>query len=555
MENLELFRQLGNRLRELEISDFHFKSIVGMNAYNQYVLENRIPALMKLSENSSSENIFYKFFLLGKETTASELQNLLGETIFVALLEHNFIEYFDVSDKNLDLDGNLQDSVYFSPKINISCYNLENNKDTVPIYVISDLKRISTNSNIDNEYVMSIGGASKSLAKMIIKDNAFRQYFDENIDNPTAVDIGCGSGIQALILAKLGYETYATDISEKALMYTNYNAVLNDVEITTICGSLFEPLENLDCKFDLIVSNPPFVITAEQVRKNNKYTYRDGGMKNDDLLMHFISNVSAFLKEKGIATFLGNWEERYDLPKFDDKHENKLLKAIPNNTDIWVIKRQEQTPEEYVKLWMDDAQSLKNSKEEYENKYCLWLEDFKNRNIENISFGYFILQKSKGTETVWKKIENGIQYLHQPTGEVVLKTLVAKENLFKIRKNSSRDIFDYKYLRPSHVTEERYYIPGQSDPHSIYMVQGGSLGRKKQLTSLEAAFIGACDGELTASQICEAIAYLLVTQNNNESDDSQFNADTEKENILNGIIEEIANFIETSLIEGFLEVI
>lgn len=539
----------GAILKTLKVSETAFKNKVGLNAYNQYLLENRVPALMKLSETTSPENTFYTFFVLGKPVTKTQLSELLGAEIIEEFTANNFIEKVQQEIETT-----------YSPKISINFYELSTSENkTETIHVISDIKRIATNQNLDDEYVMNIGGASKSLAKTIIKEKDFRKYFvGKQTHTPKALDIGCGSGIQALILAKLGYETYATDISEKALQYTKYNALINNVEIKTIKGSLFEPIQELGIKFDLIVSNPPFVITAEKIRENNKYTYRDGGMKHDELLMSFIKQVPEHLEEKGISIFLGNWEETY-TPETPQTWEQKFLNIIPKNTDTWIIKRQTQKPEEYVKLWMDDAQNYKLNPTEYENQYSTWLQDFIDRKVTEISFGYFILQKSSEQKT-WIKLENGSQYLHSPTGNTILQTLVTKENLrnYKAQTQNTENtsIFDLTYTRAKDVTEERYYIPGQSDPHSIYMAQGANLGRKKQLTSLEAGFLGASDGQLSAKQICEAIAYLLTiqTQNTETTDNNPNNQETLKQEIYQNIKAELESFIINSTEEGFFKI-
>jgi len=80
----------------------------------------------------------------------------------------------------------------------------------------------------------------------------------------TALDLGCGCGIQALYLATHAGRVVATDLSSRACALTQFNAALNEAVIDVREGSLFEPVEGET--FDLIVTNPPFVITPDSVR-------------------------------------------------------------------------------------------------------------------------------------------------------------------------------------------------------------------------------------------------------------------------------------------------
>ena len=77
----------------------------------------------------------------------------------------------------------------------------------------------------------------------------------------TAADIGTGCGVQALLLARHAERVIATDISARALHLTALGAALaGATNIDLRQGSLLEPLTE---DVDLLVSNPPFVITPQ----------------------------------------------------------------------------------------------------------------------------------------------------------------------------------------------------------------------------------------------------------------------------------------------------
>jgi len=99
----------------------------------------------------------------------------------------------------------------------------------------------------------------------------------------SVLDIGTGSGCIAIALARSlpKAKVTAVDISAAALAVAERNAVRNCVKIRFLHGSLLEPV-NGQC-FDLIVSNPPYIPTADidklepEVRSGDPYGALDGG--------------------------------------------------------------------------------------------------------------------------------------------------------------------------------------------------------------------------------------------------------------------------------------
>lgn len=89
--------------------------------------------------------------------------------------------------------------------------------------------------------------------------------------NPTILDIGTGSGCIAITLKKeLECVVDAVDISDEALKVAKANAIKNDVKITFYKSNV---LRNVSKKFDVIISNPPYLNTDDDIMeivKNNE---------------------------------------------------------------------------------------------------------------------------------------------------------------------------------------------------------------------------------------------------------------------------------------------
>ncbi|MBA1204128.1 class I SAM-dependent methyltransferase [Pseudomonas capeferrum] len=104
----------------------------------------------------------------------------------------------------------------------------------------------------------------------------FAQFISDHLQHrfapvEHAVDIGCGSGIGALLIASAARHAQVTavDINPLALRYTTINAALAGLENVSVATS--DVLNGITGRFDLIVANPPYMFDAAE------RTYRHGG--------------------------------------------------------------------------------------------------------------------------------------------------------------------------------------------------------------------------------------------------------------------------------------
>lgn len=117
-------------------------------------------------------------------------------------------------------------------------------------------------------------------------------------DEISILDIGTGSGCIAISLAKNvpNAKVYALDVSEKALEVARQNAALNAVEIKWVEADILI-LKSLEMKFDIIVSNPPYVRNSEkkEISRNVK--------KHEPDIALFVSDENPLLFYEHIARF------------------------------------------------------------------------------------------------------------------------------------------------------------------------------------------------------------------------------------------------------------
>ena len=128
-------------------------------------------------------------------------------------------------------------------------------------------------------------------------------------------DVGTGSGAIAIALKKEedNLEVYASDISEEALEVAKLNARNNDCEITFLQGSMLDPYLEKGMKFDILVSNPPYIKTVERI-ESSVYDFEPhvalfGGSDGLKFYREILENAKAIMNDKGLIFF----EMGYDL--------------------------------------------------------------------------------------------------------------------------------------------------------------------------------------------------------------------------------------------------
>ena len=128
-------------------------------------------------------------------------------------------------------------------------------------------------------------------------------------------DVGTGSGAIAIALKKEEEKlnVYASDISKEALEVAKINARNNDADITFMSGSMLEPYIENNIKVDILVSNPPYIKTIENI-ESSVYDFEPhvalfGGEDGLKFYREIFENADKIINPKGLIFF----EMGYDL--------------------------------------------------------------------------------------------------------------------------------------------------------------------------------------------------------------------------------------------------
>ncbi|WP_375324713.1 peptide chain release factor N(5)-glutamine methyltransferase [Flagellimonas sp. GZD32] len=196
-----------------------------------------------------------------------------------------------------------------------------------------------------NENVLIPRPETEELVQWILDAERNRSVISTPLnDQPLRIlDIGTGSGCIAIALAKHlpKAKVYAIDVSEAALKVAKENAKNNGVEIAFIQQDILKSELEFELKFDIIVSNPPYVRELEklEIQKNVKdFEPHLALFVDDNNPLVFYDAIAQFSKrylvEKGILYFEINQylgEESAALLKAHNFSEIELRKDIFGN--------------------------------------------------------------------------------------------------------------------------------------------------------------------------------------------------------------------------------
>lgn len=169
--------------------------------------------------------------------------------------------------------------------------------------------------------------------------NFIKEYFNNKVK---ILDIGTGSGAIAISIKKeVNSEVYATDISKEALEVAKENAERNNVSINFINTNIYDGIKD---KFDIIISNPPYIRYDEEIDeivKNNEphialYADNNGLYFYEEIL----KNINSILNDKYLIAFEIGKDQGEDINKLKEKYlpdANIILKKDLEGRDRMIF--------------------------------------------------------------------------------------------------------------------------------------------------------------------------------------------------------------------------
>ncbi|QGJ71951.1 Hypothetical protein PBC10988_36640 [Planctomycetales bacterium 10988] len=336
---------------------------------------------------------------------------------------------------------------------------------------------------LSNYYVMGVASSTKTLSEITI-----RQPYEK------VLDLGCGSGLQALLCSNHSEFAIGIDQNPRAINLAKFNAALNGItNVEFRQGDLFQPVEGE--KFDLIVSNPPYVVSPP-----SDWIFRDGNRKDseregDAFCQMVVKEGAKYLNEGGYLEMLANWvhprEENWKVRLrgwFDD-----------TECDAWVMQAGEQSSPNYANLWIKDTTSEANRKATFDQ----WMEYYESLKVDRISAGCIVMRKRSRADNYFC-LEKMPDKWAKNAGNTIQRAFLFLDML---AKTSDEELLDTAFCRSPNIRLTQYLEPQEN---SWGLVQNqirvmDPLPSRADMDSVAMALLTQCNGDLPVRTILEGI--------------------------------------------------
>ena len=193
----------------------------------------------------------------------------------------------------------------------------------VPVQYINGVETFFAREFIVNQDVLIPRYETEELVEQILY--RIDDYFqDEDIIDVVDVGTGCGAIAISLDLEEKRTKVFATDISSQALEIAKQNNKELQANVSFIQGDMLEPLIEKNMKFDIFVSNPPYIPKQQEiqnvVKDNEPHIALFGGEDGLYFYRKIFKDVSKLLKDKALLAFEIGYDQKEDLEREVRKH-------------------------------------------------------------------------------------------------------------------------------------------------------------------------------------------------------------------------------------------
>lgn len=379
--------------------------------------------------------------------------------------------------------------------------------------VASDFTSDVTGRPTEADFVIGVARASLLLAQ-----------FTPRRTVRTTLDLGTGSGFHALHGSRHADRVVATDLCRRALNFAAFNARINGVENLELrAGSLYEPVA--DESFDLIVANPPFVMSPEST-----FTHRESGGVGDALSRQVLCEAVDRLNDGGCAAVALNWIHQ----NAEDWQQPVLDWLDGKDCDAWILRMQMFDPIGYASVWLQEERPIGGAA--FASALTAWVDYLQQLGAGAISLGIVLLRRRTAGRR-WRRAEviGSDVRAGSCSGQVVriFDNLDLLESLA-----DDRQLLDIPLsLAPDHRLDYQLAAEnGDWNLRSAHLRLTGGLGYTMQLERPATVLLAACDGTRPLSAAIHELAH-------------RFEADVEQ------ITPSVLTIARELLEKGFLEVV
>jgi methylase of polypeptide subunit release factors len=254
-------------------------------------------------------------------------------------------------------------------------------------------------------------------------------------------------------------------------------------------GDLFEPVSGQT--FDLILCNPPFVISPDL-----RTRYRDSGLPSDGISSSLVRTAPRFLRPGGFAQILINWAH----VKGQDWRERLHSWLEGSGCDAWVLRFETTEPDKYAAVWLSPQDGL----EAYTRSFEQWMAYYESEQIEAIGYGSMILRRRTSGPTWFA--HDDLPKASEACGEAVLRGFALRD--FLAANPEDQTLLANRFrLNPLAEVEQRLH-PGasgwQMTPGCVHLT--GGLTFALQVDNLGMSLLGCIRGDKPLGMVLTELA-------------------------------------------------
>jgi SAM-dependent methyltransferase len=329
-------------------------------------------------------------------------------------------------------------------------------------------------------FVSALTGPARLLAALTVR----RQ-------TASTLDLGTGSGVQALLAARHSRRVIATDVNPRALAYAALNARLNALpHVECRAGSLFEPVASE--RFDLIVANPPYVISPESA-----FLFRDSGQPGDVFCRALIGAAPTFLREGGWAVVLVNW-----VADREGAWWEPLRSWVDGpGFDAWLLHDRTFDPLDYAAVW-NQWLRLRNPPA-YRATLDRWLGYYRRLGVEAIASGAIVLHRRAGGPN-WVRCDDLPADVTRSASRQLLRTAAAQDYLATLQDIGALRGARLRPAAPYRVMVTRRAAPGARVGQATVTLDA-ALAFAVRIDARVLEVLVRCDGRRRLGEILQAV--------------------------------------------------
>ena len=324
------------------------------------------------------------------------------------------------------------------------------------------------------------------------------QLADLSIDRPcaTALDLGTGSGALSMMIAPRAGTVYATDSNTRALAFTQFNLRLNGIEnVRCLAGDLFNPVA--EEQFDLILCNPPFVISPTR-----RFSFRDSGMRGDLFCRRLVAAAVERLAPGGFFQCTGNIAHVAGRSRKADLEE--WFAGL--GCDVLVFIERVESAADYAKNWILSTES--KDPRQVAERYEVWSEYFERERIEAVSYLYITLRRGDGSGA-WIEIDDPPCRIAGPCGAEVLRFFQTRDAYSD--PSAADALLDKRVRVAPGIRMAQEYVAAEHglELREIRINKTGGLQYPLAVHRNVAGLLSECDGRLTIRELLEEMVSSL----------------------------------------------